>query len=67
MDAIGSPAHSSTEDGPIFVVLKPKLALEQRDERRVLEPMPPIHKDPVILLLAATLAATAFWAALVII
>jgi hypothetical protein len=29
--------------------------------------MPPIHKDPALLLLAATLAATAFWAVLVII
>jgi hypothetical protein len=29
--------------------------------------MPPFHKDPAMLLLAATLAATAFWAVLVII
>jgi hypothetical protein len=29
--------------------------------------MPPMHKDPALLLLAATLAATAFWAVLVII
>jgi len=29
--------------------------------------MPPIYKDPAILLLAAALAATAFWAVLVIV
>jgi hypothetical protein len=29
--------------------------------------MPPIHKDPAILLLVATVVATAFWAVLVII
>jgi hypothetical protein len=27
--------------------------------------MPPIHKDPAILLLVATFVATAFWAVLV--
>jgi hypothetical protein len=29
--------------------------------------MPPVHKDPAMLLLVATAAATAFWAVLVLI
>ena len=29
--------------------------------------MPPIHKDPAILLLVAAFAATAFWAVLVMV
>ena len=29
--------------------------------------MPPVHKDPAMLLLVATVAVTAFWAVLVLI
>jgi hypothetical protein len=49
----------------MFVVLKPKLAPEQREE--CWERMPSIHKDPAIVLLLATVVATTFWAVLVFI
>jgi hypothetical protein len=56
--------HSPGEHGRIFVVLKPKLAQHQPHERLVWGGFR--HRDPAMLLLVATIAATAFWAVLVI-
>jgi hypothetical protein len=51
----------------MFVVLQPKLAPGTRYCAASWQRMPPVHKDPAMLLLVATAAATAFWAVLVLI